>query len=230
MPILLMSLTACIHDLPWRDTTDTGPEPEPAPGLVDVAEGTVDNGAFLRFDGVVAATGLTRDGRTFFVQTPEGHAGLRVELAFTGPVGPMAPGDVLTLQGYLDTGTGSPRLLMWEPDWLRRETPVDAPEAASIDLAAVSWSREAGRLVGVEALVSLDCPDAIGDIPLAGGLTLSDRFAPHPPGIVEGSDIASVVGVLVEEWGQWQLWPVGPEAVGSVSGGRPCGPQVQGPL
>ena len=230
MPILLLSLTACIHDLPWRDTADTGPALEPAPGLVDVAQGTVDNGAFLRLDGVVVATGLTRDGRTFFVQTPEGDAGLRVELAFTGPVGPMAPGDVLTLQGYLDTGMGSPRLLMWEPDWLRRKTPVAPPEAAPVDLAAVSWSREAGRLVRVEVLESLDCPDAIGDAPLAGGLVLSDRFVPHPAGIMDGTQLGPIEGVLVREWDDWQLWPADAEAIGAVSGGSPCVPRSAGPL
>lgn len=225
MPLALLLLTACVQDLPWRDTSDTGPEPEPPPTLPQLAAGGGDDGAFLRFDGLIVATGPTRDGRTFFLQTPEGDAGLRVDLSFPGTVGPLAPGDVLTLQGYLDRDLGSPRLLVWEPDWLRRDAPAAPPSPAALDLDTAPWSPNAGRLVRIEGLTSRGCPDAIGDVPLAGDLTLSDRFAPLPEGIVDGTRIDTVEGVLVEEWGAWQLWPVGTAAVAGVSGGRPCLPE-----
>lgn len=225
MPLVLLALTACIHDLPWRDTADTGAPVEPPPTLADIAAGGGDDGAFLRFDALVAATGTTRDGRTFFLQPAEGGAGLRVDLAFAGTAGPIDPGDVITLQGYLDKDQGSPRLLVWEPDWLRREAPVAAPGATPLDLETADRGPNAGRLVRVEGLTSRGCPDAIGDVPLAGELTLSDRFAPLPDGIVDGTGIAAVEGVLVDEWGAWQLWPVGTAAVEGVSGGLPCLPE-----
>ncbi len=225
MSLALLLLTACIHDLSWRDSSDTAPPDAPPPTLADIAAGGGSDGAFIRFDGLVAGTGLTRDGRTFFLQTPDGGAGLRVDLAHAGTIGPLAPGDVLTLQGYLDKDQGSPRLLVWEPDWLRRTGhPVPPPPTTTIDLAVAPWQANAGRLIEVSGLVSLDCPNAIGDIPLDGGLTLSDRFIPLPAAIVEGSRIHAVRGVLVEEWGAWQLWPVDADAVAGVSGGRPCMP------
>lgn len=224
MPLLLL-LTACIHDLPWRDTAaDTGPEPDAPPTLPQIAAGGGDDGAFLRFEDLVAATGPTRDGRTFFLQTPEGDAGLRIDLSFAGTIGPLAPGDVISLQGYLDKDQGSPRLLVWEPDWLRRDTPVAPPTASLLDLDAAPWSPNAGRLVRVEGLASLGCPDAVGDVRLADAPTLSDRFTPHPDGLLEDTRIAWVEGILVEEWGTWQLWPVGEGSVAGVSGGRPCLP------
>jgi hypothetical protein len=224
MPLLLL-LTACIHDLPWRDTAaDTGPVSEDPPTLPQIAAGGGDDGAFLRFEELVAATGTTRDGRTFFLQTPEGDAGLRVDLSFAGTVGPLAPGDVVTLQGYLDKDQGSPRLLVWEPDWLRRDPPVDPPTPTLLDLDAAPWSPNASRLVRVEGLTTLGCPDAVGDTPLRDAPTLSDRFVAHPNGLVDGTRIASVEGVLVEEWGVWQLWPVATGAVSGVSGGQPCQP------
>ena len=44
MPLLLL-LTACIHDLPWRDTAaDTGPEPDAPPTLPQIAAGGGDDG------------------------------------------------------------------------------------------------------------------------------------------------------------------------------------------
>jgi hypothetical protein len=225
MPLVLLALTACIHDLPWRDTADTGEPDAPPPTLPEVAAGGGGDGQFLRFEALVAATGTTRDGGTFFVQDPEGSAGLRVDLAFAGTIGPVSPGDVIDLQGYLDKDQGSPRLIVWEPDWLRRELPVDPPAATPLDLETASWAPNASRLVRVEGLTSLGCADAIGDVPLDGGLTLSDRFADLPGGIVEDSRIASVEGVIVEEWGAWRLWPVSTAAVQGVSGGRPCLPE-----
>lgn len=221
MPLLLL-LTACIHDLPWRDTADTAPPPEPPPTLAAIAAGGGDDGAFLRFEGLVAATGTTADGRTFFLQDAEGGAGLRVDLSFAGGIGPLQPGAVVDLLAYLDKDQGSPRLLVWEPDWIRRGAPVDPPPPAPLDLSAAPWGPNAGRLVRVEGLTSEGCADAVGDVPLADGLRLSDRFVPHPGGLVEGAHIGSVDGVLVEEWGTWQLWPVAPAT--GVSGGRPCLP------
>ena len=226
MPFLLLTLTACIHDLPWRDTADTGAEEAVAPALAEVAAGTVENGSFLRFDGLIASTGLTRDGRTFFLQTPEGDAGVRVDLAFTGAIGSMSPGDVITLQGYLDTGLGSPRLLVWEPDWLRREAPVEPPAAMSLSLDDTSWQAAAGRPIEVENLTAENCPDDIGDVPLRQGPTLSDRFAPLPSGIQVGSTLGSTTAILVQEWDTWQLWPLDASAVQDVSGGRPCSPDI----
>ena len=98
MSLALLLLTACIHDLSWRDSSDTAPPDAPPPTLADIAAGGGSDGAFIRFDGLVAGTGLTRDGRTFFLQTPDGGAGLRVDLAHAGTIGPLAPGAVLTLR------------------------------------------------------------------------------------------------------------------------------------
>jgi hypothetical protein len=220
-PVLLLLLTACVHDLPWRDTADTGPAPEPAPTLADIAAGTTDDGEFVVLEGVVAITGATLDGRTFFVQAADGAAGLRVDLADPGDLGPLGPGVVMDVQGYVDHDIGSARLVMWEPDWLYRSGTVDPPAPAALDPETDPLEANAGRLVQLADRTTAGCASVIGDVPLDGDLTLSDRFGPLGD-LPDGATIATVGGVLVRESQSWQLWPRGAADLGGVSGGAPC--------
>lgn len=221
MPLFVLTTLACVHDLPWRDTADTGPAEEPEPTLADVAAGRTGDGDFVFLEDVVTATGTTLDGRTFFIQTQDGAAGLRVDLSDPGDVGPLAPGVVMDIQGYVDRDVGSARLVMWEPDWLYRSATTDAPEPAEIDLSEGIVEADAGRLVRVSGLQTTGCASVIGDVPVGEDLVLSDRFGPLGD-LADGATIATVDGVLVREAEAWQLWPRGAGGLGPATGGVPC--------
>lgn len=104
LPLLVLGgSAACGPPPPGSGSDSASSQEEAAATIYGVRTGAVDQGR-LTLEGVVATTGLTRDGMGFYIQDPGGgpETGLYVFVQQGAQeLGGLAPGDQLRLDGFV---------------------------------------------------------------------------------------------------------------------------------
>jgi len=211
----------CACGLQPKTVTDTGDDDTGSVStsgatVADLQGGLVSPGEVVTLNRVIATTGLTADGKGFFVQDAGGgeFSGLYVYLQSGGDEVQVEPGLELSLTGEVKefpeeeaetetelvvssatnvvvTGTG--------------EITVDAVDVASV----TDWEPWESCIVSVGAVEVTEGVNNYGEVTLGNGLKMDNLFFDFEADA--GDTFTNVTAVLGYKWSEWKLLPRGEE-------------------
>lgn len=231
LPLLLLGGSAACGGPPPGSGSDTassgGGEEETAATIYGVRTGAVDQGS-LTLEGVVATSGLTRDGAGFYIQDLGGGplTGLYVFVQQGAQdLDELAPGDVLRLKGRVGEVYGRLELTLEDDADL---TVIGSAEPVADTLPATASADELAPygegLVTLEAPSVAACPDLLGHIDLEGEAEWGDAFVSVLAG--PGDELEALTGVLDTALARYAVHPRAEEDIAGEPTGAGCSTTV----
>lgn len=160
-------------------------------------------GAQVVLEGVVATSGLTEDGKGFFVQDAGGgpHTGLYVYLQ-SGSFSPE-PGMVLDITGEITEYYEMLEIKVTGSDIT--DTGADqTPVASTLSSTPADWEAYEGALVTLPNLGITATAD-YGEVETSAGINVDDLFFDH--GLAAGTTLDSLTGAITYSYSAYKVCP-----------------------
>jgi len=173
----------------------------------DLQDGTLGEGAVVTLTDVIATSGLTADGKGFFVEDAGGGMWSGIYVYVGSNAVTVAAGDQLTIVGttseyydYTELSIGG------AADIVKTGTGTVTPTVLSS--VPSDWEPYEGVLVTLNGLDVTSDPDSFGEESTSwGSLMLNDSFFSYFDSVSSGDHLSSVTGTISYSYKLWLLNP-----------------------